>query len=166
MGKRIFIWAIRFIIPVLIVLFWYEQINTHTVLTKNIKEKEMIPLIQEFNLKVINDLDYYHGKESYYVMIATDQSGKKRIIWLNQKTKDFRSEWLEQGFLPRNLEAKLTLQSPDERIMRIVPGIEENRLIWEATTRNKSGSYSYYLFDFYTGELWRSYKMRNWSQSG
>lgn len=103
----------------------------------------------------IDEVYEYRGTTTCAVVIGKNQQGIPAIAWL---TKDSTIYDTMAGKLTKDSVAQAVAKHfPNEELMHIVPGIEEKKPFWEVVLKNPNGNYSYLYYDFYTGQVTKSF---------
>ena len=148
--------AIIFIIIVIILLL-IRNLVVHGPLKeeKDFKEIEKYFLTQK-DVKNVNSVDEFIGKERYYVITYVDKSDTLKIAFLDLEKKLIYN--IEQTKLID--EKKILYEHSIKGDYDLTIGYEEKRVIYEIK-ENIDNYYNYYYFDAINGDLIRSYKIKD-----
>jgi len=106
----------------------------------------------------IDEILEYRGKEAYAVVIGKNRVGTPVIAWMNEKTLQF--DTLERAVPHAHVEEAVRKGHPDAQIVKIVPGLDGDLRFWEVTLRETDGRFVYIHYDFYTGQVLKSYSVQ------
>nr|WP_239565157.1 DUF5590 domain-containing protein [Brevibacillus fulvus] len=111
--------------------------------------------LERTNITEIEQIDEYRGKQTYAVVIGKNRVGTREIAWLTKDQIVF--DTMEHAIPRENVEAAVRKGFPQSEILRIVPGMEGQQRFWEVTLLDPDGKYRYLHYDFYQGNVTKSY---------
>lgn len=159
MKKWVIIGLVTFLLFItgLFVYFINEAIQAGS----NVDENYINVAIKQTPLVEINKAEHYYGTEHLIILFGKDEAEEEMVVWINEDLSMLRHAWLKESVGKEKI-AQLVLANYDvEKEIHIIPGIENDFFVWEALYRTKQGEYLYTYFDFFTGELLRSIKLKS-----
>ncbi len=109
----------------------------------------------------ITDAKHYYGTEHLIILYGKDEYEEDMVVWMSEDLSFLRHAWLNQGFREELIEEKVKERYGSLKKVHVTPGVENDLFLWEAVYRTETGEFLYAYYDFFTGELLRSIKMRN-----
>lgn len=107
----------------------------------------------------VEEVFEYRGTTHCAVVIGKNRQGSKAIAWL---TKDWVYYDTLDGKVTQESVAKAVAQGfSGYQVIHIVPGIENRKPLWEALLKNQEGSYLYVYYDFYNGQIIKSFTIHS-----
>ncbi|MCF6093338.1 DUF5590 domain-containing protein [Microaerobacter geothermalis] len=150
--------AILFMIPGYISYDLYSSLKEQ----KTSLPREVLQLIKDKTvLTEVTYVDFYYGSEAYWVIKGNDQKKQPVYVWVREDLNSYYVEYASRGRSEEELRRQVAAVNPEGVLVHLVPAREGKKVYWEAKVKNKNGDFIYYLYDFYSGELWKSYLLKN-----
>lgn len=117
-------------------------------------------ILHETDLIKINDIERYHGENAYHIVFGQTENNEHKIVYvpLNDEDHDLiiidQSEIMSQA----SIEKQLQKQCNTCKIISIVPGIEDNELLWELTYIDDSNRYVLEYVEIYDGTQYEQFR--------
>ncbi|WP_163100966.1 DUF5590 domain-containing protein [Peribacillus alkalitolerans] len=151
----VFIGIAVFLIVALIINSYIQGINVkkeHYNYAVSIAKKDG-------KLVEINQFHLYNGMETYYVVQGIDENGKGKTVWIPEnKKKEITILYNSNGKSKEDIVKIVNKELNPYEIIAIKPGMEKDTPLWEVTFKDEKGRFSYYYFDFRTGEWLKFYR--------
>ena len=117
------------------------------------KVKDTLPL-----MKQVDQVHYFSGDQTYYVMLGKDVVGDKLMVWVNQN--EMRYRYLPKYLTEEQIKELIKQTEKNITIERITPGvIDQERLIYEVLFEDKEKRLGYLYYDLQTGEFIKKYRL-------
>lgn len=107
----------------------------------------------------IDEVYEYRGSTTSAVVIGKNQQGTSAIAWLTKDTLTY--DTMDGKLTKENVSQSAAKHFPAQEVVRIVPGIENKKPFWEAVLKDPNGDYSYLYYDFYTGQMTKSFTIHS-----
>jgi uncharacterized protein YpmB len=154
-------WLLGIIIVFLIVIWQTSSLAFHLLQEKSNWEALGAKWAKEKTaMTEVDKVLLYNGEDSYLAVEGKINANVPVIAWY----KDGKTQGLEyrKDILSEEIISKKVLQmSPGANIIRIVPGLEKQKTLWEAVFLDTAGKYNYYYFGMRSGNFIRSYQLQN-----
>lgn len=123
-------------------------------------EKEGIMLALEFTaIEQVEKVSLYHGKDRYTVVQGKNASDIPMIAWF--KDGSFEGFEYEKDVIPQErIEEQVRAQVKIKEWVRLQPGMEDRRPVWEAVLIDEENKFNYYYYDMLSGQFIRSYRLQ------
>jgi len=98
----------------------------------------------------VDSVDKSIWDDVYYVVTGTDDAGVTQMAWVDGETKQVIVTAASDGVTKADIRQNIKQQYPEAEIVRLVPGIKDEELVWQAFVHRKdeTGNYRYY-YHFY-----------------
>lgn len=115
---------------------------------------------RESDIQTVNEVDFYHGTETYAVVHGLDEQNEKWIAWVPEKEgkkiivhreKDGWDELRVRTFVKKNANPK--------RLIDVRLGVEENVPVWEVSYIDQQDRYAFYYVTFSEGIFVKRYSI-------
>ena len=113
----------------------------------------------EAKLTNVKQSFYFTGPQSYHVIEGEDDSGTKLYVFVpDASDAEVKRVETDKGYSQQQVEDMVDSQSNE--VIRIVPGLLNDRFVWEAVHKlNGSNAWQYDYYDFYNGKFIKSIKL-------
>ncbi|MDQ0205957.1 cell wall elongation regulator TseB-like domain-containing protein [Alkalicoccobacillus murimartini] len=118
-------------------------------------------LLDSGDLETVEDISYFHGRDSYYVLRGLDADGDQAIAWIKQDFEEsaiLRKE--AEGISAEEAEAIAVEAVNPNRIQSVKVGIEGNTPLYEIKFISESDQQGYYYVAFSDGTFLKRYNLR------
>ncbi len=121
---------------------------------------EGISLAKEYTaIENIEKVSLYHGKESYLVVQGTNAAQIPMIAWFREgQFEGF--EYEKDIASAEQIEKLIQAQVKVKEWVRIQPGMENQRPLWEVVVIDEENKFNYYYYDMKSAQFIRSYKLQ------
>ncbi|MEW9669808.1 DUF5590 domain-containing protein [Ammoniphilus sp. 3BR4] len=124
---------------------WEEE---GTVLAKSYTEIEQVEKVSQ-----------YHGKASYIVVQGRNAADQPITAWFRDGLFE-GAEYDKDLMTAENIQEKVSKQVKVKEWIRLQPGMEDRRPLWEAVLRDEDNKFNYYYYDMKSGQFIRSYRLQ------
>jgi len=114
--------------------------------------------LERTSITHVDEVVEYRGKQAYTVVLGKNQMGTPVIAWMTADQVIF--DTMDRAVTKESVMTALQKGYPGTQIQHIVPGIDGDRRFWEAAVLDQEGKYHYIHYDFYTGQIIKSYVVR------
>lgn len=111
------------------------------------KEKAVAVAKEYVQLKTVEDVQLYNGKETYYSLKGKDNQHQSVFVLVPENASDILVYREDAGISSKEAEA-VAKENGATAVERIILGYMDGKPLWEV----KSGT-AYYLIEFETGQL-------------
>ncbi|WP_267202243.1 cell wall elongation regulator TseB-like domain-containing protein [Limosilactobacillus kribbianus] len=95
---------------------------------------------------------YIFNREStYYTITGRNQSNQPILVIVPQHGGNIRVVKQSSGVTEKQVRAQTKANRKPAQILKVAPGIFNDKVVWEVTYRSKKGKLSYDLINFKTG---------------
>ncbi len=103
------------------------------------------------NLKTRTDFYIYNRENTYYTVAGKNNKGQRILIIVPQKNGSVRVVKQSTGLTEQQALAQVKSNEHPKRVLKAVPGIFNDKVVWEVTYLNSKGNLCYDLINFKTG---------------
>jgi len=103
------------------------------------------------NLKTRTDFYIYNRENTYYTVAGKNNKGQKILVIVPQKNGSVRIVKQSTGLTEQQALAQVKSNEHPKRVLKAVPGIFNDKVVWEVTYLNSKGNLCYDLINFKTG---------------
>ena len=103
------------------------------------------------NLKTRTDFYIYNRENTYYTVAGKNNKGQRILVIVPQKNGSVRVVKQSTGLTEQQALAQVKSNEHPKRVLKAVPGIFNDKVVWEVTYLNSKGNLSYDLINFKTG---------------
>ena len=103
------------------------------------------------NLKTRTDFYIYNRENTYYTVAGKNNKGQRILVIVPQKNGSVRVVKQSKGFTDQQALAQVKSNEHPKRVLKAVPGIFNDKVVWEVTYLNSKGNLCYDLINFKTG---------------
>ncbi|PWJ46536.1 uncharacterized protein YpmB [Limosilactobacillus mucosae] len=103
------------------------------------------------NLKTRTDFYIYNRENTYYTVAGKNNKGQKILVIVPQKNGSVRVVKQSTGLTEQQALAQVKSNEHPKRVLKAVPGIFNDKVVWEVTYLNSKGNLCYDLINFKTG---------------
>ncbi|WP_281887018.1 DUF5590 domain-containing protein [Paenibacillus sp. YYML68] len=95
-------------------------------------------------------VERFVGDQAYTVITGEDKVGRRLYVWVGDE--GLRTELAANGLDIEAVKAKVLEKQPRARVLRVTPGIQGDRLIWEVFYKliPEGQSDEQHFYDYYT----------------
>lgn len=104
------------------------------------------------HLRTRTDFYIFNRENTYYTVAGLNQKGQKILVIVPQKNGDVRVLKQSQGLSAQQVIAQVKNNERPKKVLKAVPGIFNNKVVWEVTYLNQKGNLCYDLINFKTGK--------------
>lgn len=103
------------------------------------------------NLKTRTDFYIYNQENTYYTVAGKNNKGQRILVIVPQKNGSVRVVKQSTGLTEQQALAQVKSNEHPKRVLKAVPGIFNDKVVWEVTYLNSKGNLCYDLINFKTG---------------
>ena len=103
------------------------------------------------NLKTRTDFYIYNRENTYYTVAGKNNKGQRILVIVPQKNGSVRVVKQSTGLTEQQPLAQVKSNEHPKRVLKAVPGIFNDKVVWEVTYLNSKGNLCYDLINFKTG---------------
>lgn len=103
------------------------------------------------NLKTRTDFYIYNRENTYYTVAGKNNNGQRILVIVPQKNGSVRVVKQSTGLTEQQALAQVKSNEHPKRVLKAVPGIFNDKVVWEVTYLNSKGNLCYDLINFKTG---------------
>lgn len=103
------------------------------------------------NLKTRTDFYIYNRENTYYTVAGKNNKGQRILVIVPQKNGSVRVVKQSTGLTEQQALAQVKSNEHPKRLLKAVPGIFNDKVVWEVTYLNSKGNLCYDLINFKTG---------------
>lgn len=103
------------------------------------------------NLKTRTDFYIYNRENTYYTVAGKNSKGQRILVIVPQKNGSVRVVKQSTGLTEQQALAQVKSNEHPKRVLKAVPGIFNDKVVWEVTYLNSKGNLCYDLINFKTG---------------
>lgn len=103
------------------------------------------------NLKTRTDFYIYNRENTYYTVAGKNNKGQRILVIVPQKNGSVRVVKQSTGLTEQQALAQVKSNDHPKRVLKAVPGIFNDKVVWEVTYLNSKGNLCYDLINFKTG---------------
>lgn len=103
------------------------------------------------NLKTRTDFYIYNRENTYYTVAGKNNKGQQILVIVPQKNGSVRVVKQSTGLTEQQALAQVKSNEHPKRVLKAVPGIFNDKVVWEVTYLNSKGNLCYDLINFKTG---------------
>lgn len=103
------------------------------------------------NLKTRTDFYIYNRENTYYTVAGKNNKGQRILVIVPQKNGSVRAVKQSTGLTEQQALAQVKSNEHPKRVLKAVPGIFNDKVVWEVTYLNSKGNLCYDLINFKTG---------------
>ncbi len=103
------------------------------------------------NLKTRTGFYIYNRENTYYTVAGKNNKGQRILVIVPQKNGSVRVVKQSTGLTEQQALAQVKSNEHPKRVLKAVPGIFNDKVVWEVTYLNSKGNLCYDLINFKTG---------------
>lgn len=103
------------------------------------------------NLKTRTGFYIYNRENTYYTVAGKNNKGQRILVIVPQKNGSVRVVKQSTGLTEQQALAQVKSSEHPKRVLKAVPGIFNDKVVWEVTYLNSKGNLCYDLINFKTG---------------
>lgn len=103
------------------------------------------------NLKTRTDFYIYNRENTYYTVAGKNNKGQRILVIVPQKNGSVWVVKQSTGLTEQQALAQVKSNEHPKRVLKAVPGIFNDKVVWEVTYLNSKGNLCYDLINFKTG---------------
>lgn len=103
------------------------------------------------NLKTRTDFYIYNRENTYYTVAGKNNKGQRILVIVPQKNGSVRVVKQSTGLTEQQALAQVKSNEHPKRVLKAVPGIFNDKVVWEVTYLSSKGNLCYDLINFKTG---------------
>lgn len=105
------------------------------------------------NLKNQSAFYIYNREKTYYTVAGKNQSNQNILVIIPQKGGSVRVVKQANGITKNQALSRVWSREKPKKILKVAPGIFNNKTVWEVTYLNRHGKLCYDLLNFKSGHL-------------
>ncbi|MDC2830752.1 DUF5590 domain-containing protein [Limosilactobacillus mucosae] len=105
------------------------------------------------NLKTRTGFYIYNRENTYYTVAGKNNKGQKILVIVPQKNGSVRIVKQSTGLTKQQALAQVKSNEHPKKVLKAVPGIFNDKVVWEVTYLNQKGNLCYDLINFKTGSF-------------
>ena len=105
------------------------------------------------NLKTRTGFYIYNRENTYYTVAGKNNKGQKILVIVPQKNGSVRIVKQSTGLTKQQVLAQVKSNEHPKKVLKAVPGIFNDKVVWEVTYLNQKGNLCYDLINFKTGSF-------------
>ena len=149
-GKKLVVRTLMFLLVAMLVLWGTFALATQPMRSA---QHQAIHLAKKYaGLKTANGFYTYNRDHTYYTVSGKDRQGKAILVIVPQKGGNLRVVKQASGLTKQEAVAKVRSENNIKKVLRVAPGISNDRVVWEVSYRNAKGSLCYDLLNFKSGK--------------
>lgn len=119
-------------------------------------------VLRETDLVEINDIKRYHGEFAYHIVFGQTEDNEHKIVFipLTNKEQDLITVDQNEIISQQTLKNQLKKECDTCKIISIIPGIEENELLWELTYVDASDRYVLEYVSIYDATQYEQFRFK------
>ena len=115
-------------------------------------ERQATTIVKRYaNLKTRTDFYIYNRENTYYTVAGKNNKGQRILVIVPQKNGSVRVVKQSTGLTEQQALAQVKSNEHPKRVLKAVPGIFNDKVVWEVTYLNSKGNLCYDLINFKTG---------------
>lgn len=158
--KKWIVYGITILVVFVIILSVYF-INQASFAGEYIPERYLEIGRTKTPLVEITAASHYYGTDAYVILFGMDEHDEEMVIWMKDDLTFLRHAWLKEAIHKEAVDQKVRSEYNVKKKIKITPGVESDIFLWEAIYTTDDGEYLYAYYDFFSGDLLRSIKLRN-----
>lgn len=104
----------------------------------------------QLNMVSFDDIQLYSGEQAYQVVFGKNDNDQELIVWVHDMQVT-NYVYANEGLSKDEILAQVTRKHPDATIVRAIPGIQDDQIVWEVFYKLKTEQgirpyYDYYRF--------------------
>lgn len=103
------------------------------------------------NLRTRTGFYIYNRENTYYTVAGKNNKGQRILVIVPQKNGSVRVVKQSTGLTEQQALAQVKSNEHPKRVLKAVPGIFNDKVVWEVTYLNSKGNLCYDLINFKTG---------------
>lgn len=145
---------IRLTIVIIILIFLFGwgvyAIGNHP---RNESRSQAISLAKKYaHLKYPDDFYIYNREHTYYTITGKNQKNQSILVLIAQKGGKIRILKQKNGITKNEALTQIWAKRNPKKVLKIAPGIFNNRPVWEISYLNQKGNLCYELLSFKNGK--------------
>lgn len=105
------------------------------------------------DLKTRTGFYIYNRENTYYTVAGKNNKGQKILVIVPQKNGSVRIVKQSTGLTEQQALAQVKSNEHPKKVLKAVPGIFNDKVVWEVTYLNQKGNLCYDLINFKTGSF-------------
>ena len=93
----------------------------------------------------------FNRESSYYTIVGRNQDNQPLLVIVPQHGGNIRVVKQQSGVSEQQVRAMVTSTRHPAKILKVAPGVFNDKVVWEVTYRNHKGSLCYDLINFKSG---------------
>ena len=146
---------IGFGILILIIVFFTNTYLTSIDPIKKAEKKALSAAKKRVEISSVQDLQIYHGNETFYILRAKNDKNTDIIVWVPEKGENVVVKKASEGISQQEAIDKLIQEENPKKIVAVRLAMLKSRQCWEIYYLSHNNLINYYYIDFKTGEWLR-----------
>ena len=119
-------------------------------------------ILDSGELQSVADVSYFHGEDSFFVVMGLDAEGDQAIAWVPQDQEDSTTVLKESdGITPEEAQSITESAVNASKIQSVKLGKEGNTALYEVKYLTESNQQGYYYLTFQDGSFIKRYSLNN-----
>ncbi|GAF65256.1 hypothetical protein BTS2_2154 [Bacillus sp. TS-2] len=110
-------------------------------------------------LQTIEEVEYYHGTDAYYVVYGNDAEGDSSVVWVANDFDGHDVRKADEGIDEEQVRSIVEAEHNVKSIQRIRLGYERNLPTYEVTFIDEQDRQSYFYVTFEDGTFMKRYHL-------
>lgn len=148
-SKRVIRDLLILIILIFLVVWSIYAVGNHP---KAEAERQATTIAKRYaNLKTRTGFYIYNRENTYYTVAGKNNKGQRILVIVPQKNGSVRVVKQSTGLTEQQALAQVKSNEHPKKVLKAVPGIFNDKVVWEVTYLNSKGNLCYDLINFKTG---------------
>ncbi|HLQ97713.1 MAG TPA: DUF5590 domain-containing protein [Candidatus Dormibacteraeota bacterium] len=157
-------WAIIIALLAMLALLTYVMIlytNIQQDKQAGFSETEKI-VLRDTDLVEVTDMMRYHGEFAYHIVFGVTEDNQEKIVFvpITKEDQDLVSVDQTEIISKQTLEKQLQNECDTCKIISIIPGIEDDELLWELTYVDDSNRYVLEYVSIYDATQYEQFRFK------
>ena len=142
-------------IVTLIIVFLTNIYLNSTDPLKTAEKKALSAAKKKVEISSVQDLQIYHGNETFFILRAKNDKNTDIIVWVPEKGGNVIVRKASEGISQQEAIDKLIQEKNPKEIVAVRLAMLKSRQCWEIYYLSHNNLINYYYIDFKTGEWLR-----------
>lgn len=148
-GLKILRRTLLTILVIILVLWVSYAIANHP---KAQAQREATSIAKKYgHLRSTNGFYIFNREKTYYTVTGKNQKGQQMLVMVPKSGGNVRLIKQSKGITSQQARQKVQNYGRTKKVLRVAPGIFNDKVVWEVTYINKKGALCYDLLNFRNG---------------
>ena len=148
-GKQVLIRSLMTVLVLILVAWGSFAIATQP---KTRAQRQAVSLAKKYaDLRSFDHFYVYNRDHTYYTVSGQNRQHQPILVIVPQTGGKLRVVKQASGLTSQQAVAKVRADRAVKRVLKVAPGIFNDRVVWEVTYKNAQGALCYDLLSFKTG---------------